>query len=74
MDKTELFEICQSLRHFKDHQSHNEWPRNKLELCGQHGVFRWFTEKSYGGWDWSPAEIADGYIELAAACLTTTFV
>ncbi|MDG2014285.1 MAG: acyl-CoA/acyl-ACP dehydrogenase, partial [Pirellulaceae bacterium] len=38
------------------------------------GVFRWFLPKENGGFGWTPREIATGYLELGAACLTTTFV
>ena len=50
------------------------WPDQKLAMCAQHGVFQWFIKKEYGGFGWSPLEIAQGYLQLSAACLTTTFV
>ena len=51
-----------------------DWPRQQLQLCGEHGVYRWFLPKSVGGLEWSDAEIARGYQKLSAGCLTTTFV
>jgi alkylation response protein AidB-like acyl-CoA dehydrogenase len=50
------------------------WPAEQLRRCGQAGVFRWFIPAEFGGWGWSDAEIAAGYVALAASCLTTTFV
>lgn len=50
------------------------WPGRQLELCGQYGVYRWFVSESDGGLEWSDADLARGYIRLAEACLTTSFV
>src|SRR5262249_48903271 len=38
------------------------------------GVYRWFLPTSWGGFDWSEEDLALGYMRLAAACLTTTFI
>jgi alkylation response protein AidB-like acyl-CoA dehydrogenase len=37
-------------------------------------VFRWFLPKEYGGLGWSQSQIVGGYVQLASACLATTFV
>lgn len=52
----------------------NGWPTNQLELVGQSGVYRWFVPQSLGGMGWSGEEIVSGYVQLASACLTTTFI
>jgi len=50
------------------------WPLQQLQLCGQAGVFEWFVQSELGGQGWSEANLLRGYVRLAAACLTTTFV
>lgn len=50
------------------------WPAEQLELLGNAGVYRWFIPESQGGLGWSSSEIVSGYIQLSAACLTTTFI
>jgi len=50
------------------------WPAEQLRLCGEAGVFEWFVEPESGGQGWSEADVLRGYVKLAAACLTTTFV
>ena len=52
----------------------NTWPSQKLKFCGQHGIFKWFVAPEYGGYGWSAVDIAEGYLSLSSACLTTTFV
>jgi alkylation response protein AidB-like acyl-CoA dehydrogenase len=50
------------------------WPAQQLRLCGEAGVFEWFIPLEHGGQGWSEADVLRGYVKLAAACLTTTFV
>lgn len=50
------------------------WPSEQLSLCAAAGVFEWFLTPEWGGQEWSEADILRGYMKLAAACLTTTFV
>src|SRR5262245_13602105 len=50
------------------------WPSESLGLCGTAGVHEWFLAPEHGGQGWSEADILRGYVRLAAACLTTTFV
>ncbi len=52
----------------------NAWPQKQLDLCGEYGVHEWFLPPEYGGQGWSDADIYRGYLKLAAACLTTTFI
>ena len=50
------------------------WPADRLQLCGEYGVYEWFMPRTWGGQEWSDADIVRGYLRLSAACLTTTFV
>ena len=52
----------------------DRWPAESLRLCGEAGVYRWFLTESEGGLGWSEADQTRGYLRLAAADLTTTFV
>lgn len=51
-----------------------QWPSRQLELVSQTGVYRWFVPQSLGGLGWTGEEIVSGYVKLASACLTTTFI
>jgi alkylation response protein AidB-like acyl-CoA dehydrogenase len=50
------------------------WPAEQLDLCARASVFRWFVGPQWSGQAWSKADLLRGYVKLAAACLTTTFV
>jgi alkylation response protein AidB-like acyl-CoA dehydrogenase len=50
------------------------WPAEQLRLCGEAGVFEWFVSRELGGQGWNEVDLLRGYVKLAAACLTTTFV
>jgi alkylation response protein AidB-like acyl-CoA dehydrogenase len=50
------------------------WPQHQLRLCGQYGVYEWFVSQRWGGQGWSDVDQALGYLRLASACLTTTFI
>jgi alkylation response protein AidB-like acyl-CoA dehydrogenase len=52
----------------------NAWPAEQLQLCGESGVFEWFAPTELGGQGWNEVDLLRGYVKLAAACLTTTFV
>lgn len=70
-----LQELCQRLRDLAPELDRpNAWPREQLRLCGESGVFEWFLSPESGGQGWSEADVMRGYVELSAACLTTTFV
>jgi alkylation response protein AidB-like acyl-CoA dehydrogenase len=49
-------------------------PLAQLALCADAGVFEWFIGPEWGGQSWSEADLLRGYMQLASACLTTTFV
>jgi alkylation response protein AidB-like acyl-CoA dehydrogenase len=51
-----------------------EWPAEQLRLLGDAGVYEWFIPTEHGGQGWSEEDLVRGYVSLAAACLTTTFV
>lgn len=70
-----LEELCEKLAGMADATGlSNEWPEEQLRLCGEAGVFEWFLADEWGGQDWSDADVVRGYLALAEACLTTTFV
>ena len=50
------------------------WPQPQLDLCAQYGVFKWFFEEQYGGFNWSEQDLILGYLALSAACQTTAFI
>jgi alkylation response protein AidB-like acyl-CoA dehydrogenase len=50
------------------------WPERSWNLLADHGVTGWFLPEEYGGTS-KPADIRQAaYLEMAAACLTTTFI
>ncbi|HEV3417758.1 MAG TPA: acyl-CoA dehydrogenase family protein [Pirellulales bacterium] len=53
---------------------HPRWPAEQLAACAESGVYRWFGPGDWGGLGWSEADLLRGYLRLAAACLTTTFI
>lgn len=55
-------------------KSTTDWPGEALRLCARAGVFRWFMPQDVGGLAWNDAEQTRGYLRLAAADLTTTFI
>lgn len=50
------------------------WPADQLRLCADAGVFEWFLEPRHGGQGWTTVDAVRGYMALASACLTTTFI
>jgi alkylation response protein AidB-like acyl-CoA dehydrogenase len=50
------------------------WPAVQLRQLGDAGVYRWFVPHAWGGFGWSESQLAQGYIRLGAACMTTAFV
>lgn len=73
-DHPQLDKLCKSLADLADSNELGAWPAESLKLCGAYGVFSWFIGRRYGGQEWSPEQIAQGYLRLGAACLTTTFI
>ena len=52
----------------------NDWPSRSLRACADAGVYRWFLSESQGGFGWDAVDQTKGYLRLAQADLTTTFV
>jgi alkylation response protein AidB-like acyl-CoA dehydrogenase len=74
-DSPNLPELCAELAAMSEDLAKGErWPGRQLKRCGEYGVFRWFLEPRWGGWQWNAADICRGYLALSEACLTTTFV
>lgn len=74
-DQEALDELCRWLAAHADRwQTPQQWPGAALAACAKAGVFRWFLPVSCGGWGWSEADQTRGYLRLAAADLTTTFI
>jgi alkylation response protein AidB-like acyl-CoA dehydrogenase len=70
-----LDELCQRLRRRLGVQRGVEhWPEASLGDCARSGVYRWFLPESQGGLGWTEREQTLGYLRLAEADLTTTFV
>ncbi len=51
-----------------------DWPSETLDRCAGAGVFAWFHSIEDGGMGWSESDLCRGYMKLARACMTTTFV
>lgn len=71
----ELVILCGALRErAATLESETDWPAEQLALCARAGVFTWFVPREEGGQGWSEADLVRGYLQLSAACLTTTFI
>lgn len=68
----QLNALAQSLSDLS--RSDSDWPAEQLQQCGEAGFYRWFIPEENGGLGWDSIDIAKGYLELSAACMTTTFV
>jgi alkylation response protein AidB-like acyl-CoA dehydrogenase len=51
-----------------------EWPAEQLRLLAEYGVYQWFLPRECGGQEWNDVDVIRGYLRLAQACLTTTFI
>ncbi|MFV0443245.1 MAG: acyl-CoA dehydrogenase family protein [Planctomycetaceae bacterium] len=51
-----------------------QWPAESLADLAAAGVLSWIVPGEYGGQGWLPADVTRGYVDLASACLTTTFI
>ncbi|QDT89177.1 acyl-CoA dehydrogenase family protein [Gimesia algae] len=54
--------------------SETGWPAEAWNAIRQAGVLGWNVPREFGGADLNSVEMTYGYIRLAEACLTTTFV
>ena len=74
-DDDALADLCDRLKQRADTLDRSgEFPTEQLRMCGEAGVFRWFLPESHGGFAWDDRSVVAGYLALAEACLTTTFV
>jgi alkylation response protein AidB-like acyl-CoA dehydrogenase len=74
-DSPALAELCRELAaRADDLERTGHWPAEQLALCGQAGVFEWFLHTKHGGQNWDTVDAVRGYMSLASACLTTTFI
>jgi alkylation response protein AidB-like acyl-CoA dehydrogenase len=74
-DDAALDQLCQELASWSsDLEISGDWPRQQLQALGQAGVFRWFLPQQWEGFNWDETNQSRGYMRLAAACLTTTFI
>ena len=74
-DDPALDHLCDQLSSMAGELDRSEaWPEAQLRRCGEAGVFQWFMPRHWGGQEWSDADVTRGYLRLAAACLTTTFI
>ncbi len=70
-----LDELCRRLAEGADEIDRvGRWPAEQLALCGDAGVYQWFLEPQHGGMGWNAEDTIRGYMALARACLTTTFI
>ncbi len=69
----ELNALCDQLKILSSDLG-DQWPAKQMEMVAAAGVYRWFVPEINGGAGWTNSELATGYVELAAACLTTTFI
>ncbi|MCO6046141.1 acyl-CoA/acyl-ACP dehydrogenase [Aeoliella sp. ICT_H6.2] len=74
-DSPALAALCAQLAAKADEADQSgAWPAEQLRMCGEAGVYEWFLPVEYGGQDWSDLDLVRGYLALAAADLTTTFI
>ena len=74
-DDAALAELCQKLAELaRPLDESGDWPATQLQLCGEYGVYEWFIEECWGGRAWNDVDVVRGYLQLSAACLTTTFI
>ena len=50
------------------------WPAEAWNAITQAGILGWNIPREFGGTDLNSVEMTYGYIRLAEACLTTTFI
>src|SRR5262245_2660413 len=74
-DSPELDALCAHLAAAADKLDlSGAWPAEQLQLLAEAGVYRWFLPRESSGYEWTEEELVRGYVRLAQACLTTTFV
>jgi len=71
-------EFQEALRVLKDNtlslDNAEVFPTSSLDVLGETGVLGWSIPREYGGSEFSGTDLVEGYLQLARACLPTTFV
>jgi alkylation response protein AidB-like acyl-CoA dehydrogenase len=74
-DDAALADLCRELAaRAGELELSGAWPAEQLRLCGEYGVYEWFAAPEWGGQAWDQEGVVRGYLALATACLTTTFI
>jgi alkylation response protein AidB-like acyl-CoA dehydrogenase len=74
-DDPALAELCDELAARAEAlDASGDWPAEQLRLCGEYGVYEWFSGHQWGGQAWDQESVLRGYLALSSACLTTTFI
>lgn len=74
-DSPSIDALCKFLSTRADQwRNPSDWPGESLAACAKAGVYRWFMPQSDGGLGWNDIDQTRGYLRLAAADLTTTFI
>jgi alkylation response protein AidB-like acyl-CoA dehydrogenase len=66
--------LLDRLRGLPDPAVTMQWPAERLKAIGDAGFFRWGLPEDFGGKTVSGLQAIDAYVELARACLTSTFI
>jgi alkylation response protein AidB-like acyl-CoA dehydrogenase len=75
MSKLDFPSLLQQLRDSSAELQHAEaWPDSQLHAMSEAGVLGWLVPEEYGGTDISQSDLVQGYMDLASACLPSTFV
>ena len=74
-DSPALAELCARLADAgAELDRSGRWPSEQLRWCGEAGVYEWFMDPRWDGQGWDDEQTVRGYLALASACLTTTFI
>lgn len=75
MPNLEFSSLCQQLSLSSPAlQTVDAWPAEQLQALADTEVLGWLIPEEFGGGDVSPLELVRGYMQLASACLPTTFI
>ena len=66
--------LAATLAKLKSSQPEAGWPDAQMQAMADAEVYRWFIPNEQGGWGWSTEQITAAYVELSAACLSSTFI
>lgn len=66
--------LLEQLRRLPDPERSGSWPTERLNCLRDAGVFGWGMPPEFGGSVVDSADLLEGYLDLAHACLTTAFI